>query len=129
MKGASSDLRELFDDLREFGDGLLRVSVLDPVADAVLNMPFHDDLTDLVNGALDGVHLHDDVFAGDVLIDHAVDGRDLSRNLLEPPVEVLRIHALLHACYVCADRIKGVPKWERWADRHSYPPDRGGGLL
>ena len=44
----------------------------------MLDVALHDYLSDLVNGALDGVDLDYDVLARHVLVDHTVYGRDLT---------------------------------------------------
>ena len=74
------------DGLGEVGDGLVGVAVLDAVADTVVDVPFQNDLSDLVQGGLGGVDLGEDVLAGDVLIDHAVDGLHLSDNFFQAAV-------------------------------------------
>ena len=38
--------------LGELGDGLIRIAVLDPVADAVAQVAFENDLPDFVQGPL-----------------------------------------------------------------------------
>ena len=68
----NSDLGELFDDLCELFDGLVRISVFDTFPYAVVDVSFEDDLTDFVDSALDRIDLHHDLFAGYILIDHAV---------------------------------------------------------
>ena len=45
---------------------------------------------------LGGIDLHEDVLAGNILINHAVDGLNLADDLFEAPVKIRRIHALLH---------------------------------
>ena len=74
------------DGLGEVGDGLLGVAVLDAVADTVVDVPFQNDLSDLVQGGLGSIDLGEDVLAGDVLIDHAVDGLHLSDNFFQAAV-------------------------------------------
>ena len=54
------------------------------------------DLTGLVQGRLGGIDLGKDVFAGDILVDHAVNGLNLADNLFQSAVQILSIHALLH---------------------------------
>ena len=82
--------------LGETGYGLLRVPVLNAVAHAVTDVPFQHYLAHPVQGGFGSIDLGEDVFTGHVLVDHAVYGLYLAQNLFEAPVEIGRIHALLH---------------------------------
>ena len=83
------------DGLCEIPD-LLLVALRDRVADAVVDVPFQNDLPDFVERRFDGIDLRKDILAGDVLVDHPVDRLDLSADFCEPPMEVFRVHALFH---------------------------------
>ena len=86
----------MFDGFRKFGHGRIGIALSDAVAHAVLKMAFEDNLANLVKGAFGCIDLHEDVLAGDILVDHAVDGLHLTDDLFEAPVKIRRIHALLH---------------------------------
>ena len=49
-----------------------------------------------VQRGLCGVDLRQNVLAGHVLVHHAVDGLYLPDDLFQPPVQIFRIHTLLH---------------------------------
>ena len=59
-------------------------------------MAFQHDLSAAVQGGLRCVDLRKNVLAGHVLVDHAVDGLHLPDDLLQPAVQIVGIHALLH---------------------------------
>ena len=81
-------IREPFHRLGEALDSLIRVPVLDAVPDAVLDVAFQNHLTGLVQGRLGGIDLGKDVFAGDILVDHAVDGLNLANNLFQSAMQI-----------------------------------------
>lgn len=87
---------EVLDRFCKLGDGGVGIAFGDAVAHAVLQVPFKDDLSCFMKGALGGIDLHEDVLAGDILVNHAVDGLNLADDLFEAPVKIRRIHALLH---------------------------------
>lgn len=66
----------------KLGDGCIGIALGDAVAHAVLQVPFKDDLSCLMKSALGGINLHEDVLAGDILVNHAVDGLNLADDLL-----------------------------------------------
>src|SRR5699024_7110597 len=82
--------------LGKAGDGLVRVPVLDAVPDAVLDVSFQHHLAAPVQGGLGGVDLAEHVLAGNILVDHPVDGLDLADDLFQPTVQVIRVHTLSH---------------------------------
>ena len=81
-------IREALDRLCEALNSLIRVPVLDAVPDAVLDVAFQNHLTGLVQGRLGGIDLGQDVFAGDILVDHAVDGLNLADDLFQSAVQI-----------------------------------------
>ena len=92
----SSHIGEALHRLGKALNGLVRVPVLDAVPHAVLDMPLQHHLAAPVEGGLGRVDLGQDVLTGDVLVDHPVDGLHLSDNLLQPAVQVVRVHTLSH---------------------------------
>ena len=74
--------------LGEALDSLIRISMLDAVPDAVLDVAFQNHLTGLVQGRLGGIDLGKDVFAGDIFVDHAVDGLNLADDLFQSAVQI-----------------------------------------
>ena len=62
--------------------------MLDAVPDAVLDVAFQNHLTGLVQGRFGGVDLGENVFTGDILVDHAVDGLDLADDLFQSAVQI-----------------------------------------
>ena len=68
----------------------------DAVFNAVAEMTFQNNLAAAVQRRLRGVDLGEDILAGDVLIDHAVDGLNLTDDFLESAVKVVGIHARTH---------------------------------
>ena len=73
---------------REALDGLISVPMLNAVPDAVLDVAFQNHLTGLVQGRLGGIDLGKNVFAGDILVDHAVNGLNLADNLFQSAVQI-----------------------------------------
>lgn len=66
----------------KFINRCLCVTMFDAVFDAVLQVPFEHHLPHFLNGALDGINLDQNVLAGHVLVDHAVNRLDLSLDFL-----------------------------------------------
>ena len=77
-------------------NGLVRVPVLDPVPDTVLDVALQDHLSAAVERGFRGVDLGQHILARHVLVHHAVDGLYLSDDLFQAAVQVFRIHTLLH---------------------------------
>ncbi len=84
------------DCLGEPGNSVFCIAMFDSVADAVADMAFKDDLANPVQGRLGSVNLGEDVLAGNILVNHAVYGLDLSYDFVETAVQVCLVHALLH---------------------------------
>ena len=78
--------------------------MFDSVADAVLDVSLQHRLAASVEGEFGGVDLGQHILAGDVLVDHTVNGLDLADDLLQPPVQIFRIHTLSHRVYLHTDR-------------------------
>ena len=89
-------IREALDGFGEIFDRFIRVAVLDAVADAVLDVALEHDLAAAVQRRFGRVELRKNVLAGDVLVDHAVDGLHLTDDFFEPAVQIFRVHALSH---------------------------------
>lgn len=75
---------------------LFRVAVLDALPDTMVQMTLQNDLPHLMQGAFCGVDLDEDLFTGDVLIHHFVDGFDLPQDLVQPSVQIIAIHTFAH---------------------------------
>ena len=86
----------MFNRFCELGNRGIGITLRDAVAHAVLQVPFQDNLPHFMKRTLGGIDLHEDVLAGNILINHAVDGLNLADDLFEAPVKIRRIHALLH---------------------------------
>jgi hypothetical protein len=56
------------------GYGLVGVAVFDAFPDAMVQMPLQNDLPHLMQGFFYGVYLDKNVLAGNVLVNHFVDG-------------------------------------------------------
>jgi len=87
---------EALDRLGEFLYGLVGVAVLNALDDAVAYVPLEDDLPAFMQGGLGGIYLGEHILAGDILVDHLVNGLHLADYLFESPMKVRQIHALLH---------------------------------
>ena len=74
-------------------DRLIRVAVLDPVADAVADMPLQHDLAAAVECRFGNIDLRQHILSGDVLVHHAVDS--LPNDLFQTAMQIFRIHALI----------------------------------
>jgi hypothetical protein len=86
----------MLDGFGKVGDGLVGVAVFDAFTDAVVQMPFQNDLPRLVQGLFYGVYLNKNVLAGDVLINHFVDCPYLPADSVQPFMQIIRIHTLAH---------------------------------
>ena len=80
---------ETFHRLSEIGNGLVSIAMLNAITHTVLDVAFEHHLSSFVQSALSGVDLRKDVFAGHILIDHAIDRLHLSDDLRKPPVKVV----------------------------------------
>ena len=81
----------------EVGDGLIWIAVLQPVFDAVHNVPLQNHLAAAMQSGFGGIDLSQNVLAGHILVDHPVDGLHLTHDFLYAPVEILGIHTLFHS--------------------------------
>ena len=70
--------------------------MFDPVADTVFEVAFKHHFSGFVEGGLCGVYLGEDILAGNVLVNHPVDGLDLSDDFCKPAVQVCGVHTLFH---------------------------------
>lgn len=86
-----------FDSLCKALDGFIGVSVFYSVPDAVFYVSLKNDLSNLVQGGFGGVYLRKYILAGYILVYHTVYGLYLAYYFFEPPVQILRIHALFHS--------------------------------
>lgn len=75
---------------------LIHIAVGDAVADAVLDVSFEHDFAAAVECGFRRVDLGEDVLAGDVLVDHPVNGLYLPDDLFQSAVQIVRVHALPH---------------------------------
>ena len=89
-------VRKALDRLRKVLDRFVRVAVLDAVAHAVLDVPLEYHLAAAVKCGFCGVDLRKNILTRHILVDHTVDGLDLTDDLFEPAMQIVRIHALLH---------------------------------
>lgn len=87
---------EIFDCLGKLCDRLIGVSAFDAVADAVAQVPFKNHLSDFVQGALRGADLKENILAGNIPLDHAVDAVALADHLMNTAMQSLQIHTVFH---------------------------------
>ena len=80
----------------KFLDRRIRIAVFNAISDAVLDMPFQHNLPCFIESGFRGIDLRKDVLARNILINHPVDGLNLSDNFRKPAVQVRGIHALFH---------------------------------
>src|SRR5699024_4778505 len=66
------------------------------VPDTMSDMSLQHNLTCLIERGFRSIYLRKDILAGDIFIDHPVDGLDLSYDLCKPAVQVRGIHTLFH---------------------------------
>ena len=78
----NSNIGKSFDRFGEILYGLIRVPVLNAISDTVLNMALQHHLTGLMQGRFRCVDLRQNIFTGNILIDHPVDGLHLADDLL-----------------------------------------------
>ena len=86
----------MLDRLGELRDRFIGIPMLNAFPDTVVQMALQNHLANLVQGAFYRVYLYQDILAGNILVDHFVNGLYLSRDFIEPSVKVVRIHALTH---------------------------------
>ena len=72
------------------------LAVLDAIPDTVLDVAFQHHLPALVQGRLGRVDLGKDILAGNILVDHPVNGLHLPDDLFQPTVQIVGVHALSH---------------------------------
>ena len=77
-------------------DSLFRVSVLNAVPDAVLDVPLQNDFSASVQSGFCGIDLGENILAGHVFVHHPVNGLYLSDDFFQPAVQVFCIHTLFH---------------------------------
>ena len=94
--------------LGEPGNSVFCIAMFDSVADAVADMAFKNHLANPVQGRLGSVNLGEDVLAGNILVNHAVYGLDLSYDFVETAVQVCLVHALLHKKYAGQLRLRSA---------------------
>ncbi len=86
----------MLDRFGEVADRPVRVTVRDAFTHAMIEMSLKNDLARLVERALGGVDLQEDVFARHVFVDHFVDRRHLTDDFLQTSMKIGGIHALAH---------------------------------
>ena len=133
----SGFVAEVLKGFGEFGDGFIGIPVFDTVADAVFEVSFENDLSEFVKGAFGGVDLNQDLFAGDVSVDHFIDGIELSDNLVHSAVQIFRIHTLTHCFHLVS--FSEIPyrrvfrlsreKREEWRKNPSGGKNAGNGAI
>ena len=92
----TSHVGKAFNGFGKAFDRAVDVAVLDSVANTVVDVSFEHNLAAAMQRRFGGVDLHEDILAGNVLIDHAVNSLNLSDDFFEPAVKIFRIHALTH---------------------------------
>ena len=73
------------------------VPLPDGIQDAVPDVSLQHHLAHFVQGAFGGVELGEDILAGNLLVDHPVDSLDLTQDLGQPAVEIIRVHAFFQS--------------------------------
>ena len=69
-------------------DRLIRVAVLDPVADAAADMPLQHDLAAAVERRFGDIDLRQHILSGDILVHHAVDSLHLPDDLFQTAMQI-----------------------------------------
>ena len=103
MAGPSKNSLHIGEALHRLGEalnGLVGVAVLNAVPGTVLDMPLQHHLAAAVQRGLGSVDLGQYILAGHILVHHPVDGLNLADDFLQPPVQVLRVHTLLHVVHL-----------------------------
>ena len=75
---------------------LIRISVLDAVAHAVLDMALEDNLSYFMKCRFYRIDLRQDILARHVLIHHTFDRLHLTDDLFQVTVKIICIHTLFH---------------------------------
>ena len=96
MKQKLFHIRKTFYSFCKAGNCLFNIAVFDAVFYTMINVSFKNNLTDFVKGGFRRIDLREYVFAGNILINHTVDRLNLSDDLLQSSVKVIRIHTLSH---------------------------------
>ena len=60
--------------------------MLNPVFDTVIDMPFQHDLTDFVQSGFGCIDLGENIFSGNIFINHTVNGLNLSDDFFQSAV-------------------------------------------
>ena len=81
QSGGSGHVRKAFHGFGKVFDCLLSVAVFKAVADAVLDMPFQNDLSAFMQGGFGGVDLRKDIFAGDMATLDRVKNMEIAADL------------------------------------------------
>ena len=89
-------IRKPFHCFSEILDGLVRITVFDPVSDTMLYVSFQYHLSCLVQCRFCCVYLRQYVFTGYIFIHHTVYGLYLTYDLLQSAMQIIRIHTLSH---------------------------------
>ena len=83
---ASGHAGKMFDRSREVFNGLFRITMFDALADTVIQMSFQNQLSHLMQSGFDGIDLDQNIRTGNILIDHLIDGVELSLYLIQSSV-------------------------------------------
>ena len=83
---------ECLGEVRQF----LGVAGFDRILDAVVDVTLEDQLAYLVQGGFRSTDLCEDILTRGVIIDHALDGLQLSDDPLHPGMELFGIHTMTH---------------------------------
>lgn len=95
----------MLDGFREIGDGLIGVSVFNAFPDAVLEVPFKNDLSRLMHGLFHRVYLDKNILARNILVNHLVDSFNLPRYPVQSFMQILRVHTLPHNAILNPPRV------------------------
>ena len=90
-------VRETLYRFGEVFNGFVRIAMFDAVPDAVLDVSLQNNLSAAVQGGFCGIDLRQNIFAGDILVDHAVNCLYLSDNFFQSAVQIVSVHTLFHA--------------------------------
>ena len=74
----SGHIRETFYCFCEIFNGLVRIAMLNAITDTVFDMSLQNHLAAAMQRRLRGIDLGQDILAGNILIDHAVNGLHLT---------------------------------------------------
>ena len=90
-------VRETLYRFGEVFNGFVCIAVFDAVPDTVLDVSLQNNLSAAVQGGFCGIDLRQNIFAGDILVDHAVNCLYLSDNFFQSAVQIVSVHTLFHA--------------------------------